>query len=146
MITIRKAGPGDIPGIVALGLASLEKDAYENLIISPDKAKALAQECVSATCNFAWVVEKDGEIVGAVCAIVTDMLFYERKQASVVQFFCNEPGQGVKLLREFMKWCESRPAIKMACFTLEYNADPRIGLLLTRLGLKQELPVYLKMM
>ncbi len=143
---IRKATPSDIKGIIALGLASLEKDAYENLIISPDRMQALAQECVSASCNFAWVAEKDGLIVGAVGAIVTDMLFYERKQASVVQFFCNEPGQGVKLLREFMKWCESRPAIKMVCFTLEYNADPRIGLLLNRLGLKQELPVYLKMM
>ncbi len=143
---IRKATPSDIKGIVALGLASLEKDAYENLLISPDRVMAIAQECVSATCNFSWVAEKDGEIVGAVCAIVTDMLFYERKQASVIQFFCEEPGDEVKLLREFMKWCESRPAIKMVCFTLEYNADPRIGLLLKRLGLTQELPVYLKMM
>lgn len=146
MKTIRRATPNDIKDIVALGLEALEIDAYENLIISPDKVEAIAKECVSATCNFAWVAEKDGKVVGAVCAIVTDMLFYERKQATVVQFFCKERGEGVKLLREFMKWCESRPAIKMTCFTLEYNADHRIGLLLNRLGLKQELPVYLKMM
>ena len=143
---IRRATPSDIKGILALGLASLEKDAYENLVICPEKMELLAKECVSATCNFAWVAEKDGEITGAVCAIVTDMLFYERKQATVLQFFCNQPGEGVKLLREFMKWCEARPAIKMACFTLEYKVDPRIGLVLKRLGLKQELPVYLKMM
>ena len=142
---VRKAQPKDIPGIIALGLDSLEKDAYENLIISKEKVEALAIECVSATCNFAWVVEKDGKIVGSVCAIVTDMMFYELKQASVLQIFCKEPVKGVELLREFMKLCESRPAIKMVCFTLECNADPRIGILLNRLGLKQELPVYLKM-
>ena len=141
---IRKAAPDDIPSIMKLGLDALESDAYENLVISRTKVYSLATECVSSSSNFAWVAEKDGEIVGAVCALAHTMLFYERSQASVVQFYCKSPGDGIKLLRELMKWFNSRPVLKMICFTLEVKADPRIGKLLNRLGLDEELPVYMK--
>ena len=145
-INIRKATPDDIEGIVALGLEALAKDAYPNLVVSKVKVFSLATEIISSASNFAYVAVKDGIIVGAVCALVHTMLFYERSQASVVQFYCKSPGAGVKLLRELMKWVDSRPVIKMVCFTLEAKADPRIGKLLTRLGLNEELPVYLKIM
>tara|TARA_R110000803_G_scaffold5230_8_gene17365 strand:+ start:759 stop:1202 length:444 start_codon:yes stop_codon:yes gene_type:complete len=141
---IRKATPNDIPDIVRLGLEALNVDPYENLRICEDKVKAAALECVSAPCNFCWVAEKDGEVLGAVSAIVHPMAFYERSQASVIQFYCKDPGQGVKLIRELLNWVDTRPAIKMVCFTLECRPDPRIGKLLKRLGLGQELPVYMK--
>ena len=140
---IRKAKPSDIGDVARLGIEALNLDPYENLRIDEDKVKAIATECISAPCNFCWVAEKDGEIVGAVTAIVHPMAFYERNQASVVQFYCKDPGQGIKLIRELLSWAKGRPAIKMVCFTLECRADPRIGKLLKRLGLQNELPVYM---
>ncbi len=142
---IRKAKPSDVPAVVRLGLEALNQDPYEELLICEDKVKAIAIECISAPCNFCWVAEKDGEVVGAVTAIVHQMAFYERSQATVVQFFCKEPGEGIKLIRELLNWVDTRPAIKMVCFTLECRADPRIGKLLNRLGLKKELPVYMRL-
>jgi hypothetical protein len=142
---IRKATPDDIDSIVALGFEALQSDPYDGLTISRVKVYNVATECVSSSNNFAWVAEKDGEVVGAVCAIVHPIMFYEKRQASVVQYYCTDPGQGIKLLREFMRWAEGRPVIKMICFTLEINSDPRIGDLLAKLGLAGELPVYLKL-
>lgn len=143
---IRIATPDDIDAVVALGLEALQNEPYPGLTISRVKVYTVATECISSSNNFAWVAEKDGKIVGAVGAIVHPIMFYEKRQASVVQYYCTEPGEGIKLLREFMKWVKNRPVIKMVCFTLEINTDPRIGDLLSKLGLTGDLPVYLKLM
>lgn len=142
--SIRFAGPADIQAVYELGMEALEKDGYEGMRISPERVKAVAREVVTGAGNFCAVAEVDGRIVAAVSAIVHDQLFYERKQASVVQFYSRAPGCGIELLRFFMAWVGSRPGIKMVCFTLEAHADPRIGKLLRRLGLNQELPVYMR--
>lgn len=141
---IRKAVPDDIQGIMDLGIEALNISPYPNLVINRVKIYSMATECVSSANNFAWIVKEENEIVGAVCAIVHPIMFYDGSQASVVQFYCKSPGNGIKLLREFMSWVRGRHIIRMVCFTLEMRADPRIGKLLNRLGLNKELPVYLK--
>lgn len=135
--------PADIPAITAIGLEALRAQAYPGLVISPEKVEHVARECVTSASNFAWVAERDGVVGGAVCALVHDQMWYARKQASVVQFASNIPGDGAKLLREFMRWARGRPAIKLISFSLECDADPRIGKLLERLGLRTALPNYI---
>lgn len=139
---IRPATPDDIQAITDLGLEALEKDAYENLVIDPDKVRAMALECISSASNFAWVNEIGGEIVAAVSAFVSEMMFYERMQATVVQFYTRVPNAGLPLIRKFLEWARGRPIIKLICFTLECNSDPRIGMMFERLGLSLSLPVY----
>lgn len=141
---IRAARPGDIDAIVRLGIEALNNDPYEELVISESGVREAATLCVSSSQCFAWVAEEDGEVKGAVVALVQDMLFYERKQASVLMFWCHIPGDGIKLIRQFLRWARSRPIIKMIEFTLERNADPRIGKMLSRLGLKTALPIYIQ--
>lgn len=141
---IRKAKISDMDGIVQLGLEALNNDAYEKLVIDHEKLINVARTCISSATNFAYVCEKDGEIKGAVLALVHPMLFYRRSQATVVMFYCKEPGQGAKLIRVFLRWARNRPIIKMIVFTLESRADPRIGKLLDRFGVHEELPVFLE--
>jgi len=141
---IRQAKPSDIPAIVELGLESLNTEAYDDLVISPERVREVALACVSSSQHFIWVCETDGEITGSVAAVVSDMIFYERKQASVVMFLSKTPGEGIKLIRQFLKWARARPIIKMIEFTLEPTADPRIGKLLTRLGLNLKQEMYLQ--
>lgn len=141
---IRKAVPSDINSIVELGIEALKLNPYPNTVIDKEKVYKNGIECITAACNFAWVSECDGVVTGAVCALIHPMLFHERKQATVIQFYCKDSGEGIKIIREFMKWARARPVIKMICFTLEMRADPRIGKLLSRLGLNKELPVYLE--
>lgn len=143
---IREATLDDVSGIVALGLEALMINGYPGLIPCRSKMREAAIECISSASNYAWVVEKEGKVVGAVLALVHSMAFYKKNQATVIQFYCTEAGEGVKILREFMAWVKSRPVIKLVCFTLEARADPRIGKLLNRLGLQEEHPIYLKFM
>ena len=143
MKIIRKATPKDIKAVVNLGLEALHKNPYPGLIVCPDKVGSIAKE-VQAPCNFCYVSETDKVVTGAVSALVHQNMFYERSQASVVQFYCREPGEGIRLLRKFMSWAKARPIIKVICFTMDVKMDPRIGKLLHRLGLNQELPVYMR--
>ena len=144
MTVIRKSTPSDISAISDLGLEALNRWAYPNLVISEEKVRSVALDCVSSPRNFSWVAEEDGAVVAAVSAIVHDMMFHERKQASVVQFYTRSPNAGIPLIRKFLEWARGRKAIKCICFTLECNADPRIGKMLERLGLNKELPVYME--
>lgn len=143
---IRKAVLGDIDQILELAMEALNDNAYPGLVIDRVKLYNLATQCISAATNFAWVAEKDTKIVAAVLAIVQPMMCYEKSQASVVQFYSKVSGAGVKLIRKFIKWVKSRPVIRIICFTLEVQADPRIGKLLNRLGFSNELPVYMMLM
>jgi hypothetical protein len=140
----RPATLSDIPAIISLGVEALELDPYPNLVISEEKMRVLAVECISSAANFAWVAEIDSKVVASVGAFVQEMMVFERKSATVVQFYTREPGAGLPLIREFLRWVRARRAIKMTCFTLEREADPRIGLMLKRLGLSMALPVYME--
>lgn len=141
---LRKATPSDTPAIVSLGIEALESNPYEGLVISRDRVNSLITECVSAACNFAWVSEIDGKVVASVMALVHPNMVYERNCATVVQFYTRVPGEGAKLIRQFLRWARSRPAIKLITFTIDYNADPRIGKLLERMGLCMALPVFIE--
>jgi len=141
---IRRAVPDDIRGVAQLGIEALQKNGYEELVIDAQKVYNVAQEVITGAGNFCLVAVRHGKIVGAVSALIQEQLFYQRKVANVVQFYCTEPGLGVKLIREFLRWVESRPAIKSVMFCLEVHADPRVATLLRRLGMRNEFPVMAK--
>ena len=141
---IRPALIKDIPAIVDLGIEALERFPEERLLISKDKVAALASDCVQKNSNFAWVAEKDGIVVGAVCAQVHEMVLYERSQATVVQYYCRVPGEGVNLLRRFLRWAYSRRMIKMVVFEVEIGQDPRIYKLLKWWGFKVAEETWIK--
>lgn len=138
---IRKAVPADIRAIVELGVEALELNPQPGMVIDRLKVKEVATDCVSSARHFAMVAEVNGMVEGAVCAFANENLFHKRQQASVVQFYTRAPGEGIKLLRELLKWYQSRPALRALYFTLEHRADPRIIKMLRRLGLQTELPI-----
>ncbi len=140
---IRKAKPSDLSAVVALGIEAMNKDPYEGLVIDEEKITEVGRSCISCPSDFAYVSELDGKIVASVIAQVHPMTFYKRNQATVVQFYTSVPGEGIKLLRELMRWWKSRRGIKSVVFTLECGADPRINILLNRLGFQSEMPVMM---
>lgn len=142
---IRRARLDDIDALVKLGIEAMQEvSPFPNMRIDHEKVRDMAQTVVANNMHFCWVCETDEGVVGAVSAFVHDMDFYERKQASIVQFYCKAPGEGVRLLREFLRWARARRIIKMIVFSVECGADPRIGKLLERLGLSKEFPIYVE--
>lgn len=141
---IRRATPHDVTGVSELGIEALKNDPYPSLIIDEEKVVSTARECISSPSNFCMVSDFNGEIVAAVSSLVHQQMFYQRQQATVVQFYTRVPGEGVKLLRELKKWYMSRNGIKMICFTFETRADPRVKKLVSRIfGGSDELPVIM---
>ena len=143
-VVIRRAAPADISGVAALGIEALEKNGYEELVIDPAKVREMARLVVTGAGNYCLVAVRQGEVVGAVSALVVEQMFYERKVANVIQFYSREPGAGLALLRTFLRWVRGRPAIKSVMFCLEVHADPRVEKLLRLLGMKNEFPVMAK--
>jgi hypothetical protein len=141
---IRRATLLDVPAVVKLGIEALEREKEPGLVICPDRCRAMAIECISKNSNFGFVSEINGEVVAALGAQVSELLFYERNQATVVQYYSKVPGEGIKLMREFLRWVEPRRGIKIVCFMVEVIQDPRTKKLLSRLGFKVSEEVWTK--
>lgn len=133
-----------IPGIAQLGYYALKQDPIPRQRISWDKLQKLAEECVLLKGNFSMCSIRDGEVVAAVCALVHDQMVYERKQASVVQFYTKVPGEGVKLLKEFLAWARPQRKIKSIVFTVETAHRRGLPRLLKQLGMTSAMPVFIE--
>ena len=139
---IRKATPSDTPALVDLCIEALNLDAYSQLVPSKERTFLAVQECVSSAMNFAWVAEKDGQIVGGLGALVMPFMMYERNQCIITMWYCRKPGDGIMLLNQFMKWIETRPIIKQVIYTEERKSDPRIAKALKKVGFQDNLPMH----
>ena len=143
---IRHATIHDLKGVVALGIEALEINPIEQLVIDEDKVVEAATVILNDRGSYCGVVVDDNDqIVAAVSALVHDIMFYKRRQASVLQFYSKAPpGWGMKLIRHFIAWTKERPIIKMITFTLDGTTDPRVPIMLARLGFSPDLPVYVR--
>lgn len=133
---IRKAALTDVPAITRLAIEAVSRQPLDGLRISSERIGAAAKSVITRPDCFCWVaVDAAGEVQGCVAAECMPGFWFERQQCSVLMFYCRLPGEGIRLLREFARWVKSRPAIKLAVFSVEpdENAE-RIGKLLTRLG------------
>jgi hypothetical protein len=130
---IRKAKPSDIPAIVELAVESVSRNPLPLKINRQSMVNMLTQG-ISCSADFVWVGEVDGVVKACVAAKTGNGFWFERQQSSVCMFYTKTPGLGIELLREYARWVKSRPSIKLAIFSLEPDADPRLAKLLQRLG------------
>lgn len=140
-VAIRRAVAADIPRIVELAIESVSVNPIPVVIDRAAMAET-AKATIAGNAHFVWVAVEDGQVVGCVGAAVQPGFWFERLQASVLMFYTTRPGAGIALLREFARWVKSRPAIKLAIFSLEPGMDPRIGQLLQRLGFGHTAPTF----
>lgn len=133
----RPARASDADAIVSLGVESVSRDP---LPVTIDR-RAMRQTflgLVSQPNHFAWVAEKDGEVVAGVVACTSPGFWFMRQQCSVLLYYSRAKGAGMPLLRKFAEWVKSRPVIKLAIFELEPGVDPRIIKALKRMGFARE--------
>ena len=127
---IRPARLQDIPVLVAL--VSLNTSQYP---VIPDKVKMkrLLVEAISTKSNFCWVSTQDNTVTGLLGAISQQGLWFERKHLHILYLSSTSRGGGQAMLRELMRWARPRKAIKV--ITTDFTVTPRMGNLLSRVGL-----------
>lgn len=139
---IRPATLEDIPALMPLAMEALQTNGYLSLVPSEAKISGMLAACIGSVTHFGWVSEREGEIMGAIGAMVEPLAAYERNQAQVVMWYCKQPGDGMRLMRQFLAWAKQRPMIKQIVFGMERKADPRIAKLIHRAGFEEALPTF----
>lgn len=132
----RNANVKDIPAIVDIAVESVSRDPLP-LRIDLAAMTETVRTCL-APAHFSWVAEHEGKVVAAMGACVQPGFWFERLQCSVLLYYTRVPGAGLPLLREFVRWVKSRPAIKLAVIELEPGVDPRLVRFFKRVGFSRE--------
>ena len=133
---IRKAKPSDIPAIVEIAIESVSINPLP-VQINREAIQDMVETCINPA-HFLWVIEDKGEVVGAFGALAQRSFWFKGLQASVLLYYTRKPGEGIKLFKEFARWCRSRSGIKLAIFELEPESDPKLEKYLARLGFNRK--------
>ena len=133
---LRKATPSDLNAIVDIAVESVSQNPLP-VIIDKEAMFDEALTCLGPA-HFLWVSEIEGQVVAAVAANVVPGFWHERNVCSVLLYYTRVRGEGIKLLREFARWVQSRPGIKIAVIELEPETDPRLIKFMKRLGFSRE--------
>ncbi len=103
----------------------------------PDKKRInqLIIDCISSPANYAMVIESDGELRGCLMAMVGPLPWAERRIARVLLWVSYVPMEGVRMLRKFRNWVDSRRGIKVAGLSSDFDwPDIRVSHLIERTG------------
>lgn len=140
---IRPATLIDVESI--FGLAVHEVRKYEKLRPSAEKIRKGIIEAISTARHFVWVcVDTQDRPNGVLIGLTGDNLWAQRQNCNIVLWVSDIPGEGVKLLRQFRNWIQSRRAIKIAGFAPDTDdIDPRVWKLVQKMGFKRYGGAYL---
>lgn len=137
-LTYRQARLSDMAQITSL-IVRYAKALYPQM--RPDTAKitTLIRETVKSGSDFAWVAERDGQIVAVLGALVHDALWAERKIANVIAWVSEAAGAGRELMRRLIAWAAPKRAVKLIGLSpMSDTVTKTCTLALTRLGFVSE--------
>ncbi len=137
---IRPATLQDVSAILSIGTV-LAID-YP-LRVDKNRMKATIVETVSSRSDFAMVDEYNGIVRAVLLAVVGDNLWAQRRFSSIILWWSDKPGSGVKLLRRFKRWVESRRAIRIAGFVPDIDLADHVYKIFEHLGFRKSGGVYL---
>lgn len=138
MITYRALKAEDIDAVAAFAADGMPMRDAAGLRFSMDKVRAIVQHFANTPSDFHLVAFRAGEVVGAIAACVSEMLFFERCEATVVMCQARgEPGVGRELIGRLMDWARSDMRVRRIQFPIELDARPGFERLLRGFGFNQ---------
>lgn len=140
---IRPATLADLATIIAIG--EVETRKYPKLKPDFEKIRHIATIAISSAKHFCWVSEdRPGNVTGALVGISSDNLWAQRQNCMVTLWKSEIVGDGVKLMKEFLKWVDTRRIIRVAGVVPDNNeVDSRVWRLVERLGFHKYGGAYL---
>lgn len=123
-----------------------DEGGYKDISINRKTAHANLTHMLSSPMHKIWVVEKDGEICGALGVVSQELWFSKRHYATNLFLCTNNKGKGSAgfLLRKFKKWVNSRPLIRdvTLAVTSELGNADRVEQLYRAVGFKRLGGIY----
>lgn len=140
---IRPATLADIYAIEGIAAPELEK--YPELKPDLKKIRKLNTLAISSAKHFSWVsVNERDEVCGALVAVSSENLWAQRQNCIVALWKSEIVGDGRRLMKEFLKWVNTRRIIRAAGIVPDNNqTDPRVWKLMERLGFRRYGGAYL---
>ena len=117
---------------------------YPYLRPDRDKIKRAFREIIfyPAT-NFCLVATDEDRIRGALIAMQLPNLWAAKNFCSIIFWHSQIAGDGVKMLRMFKQWVDTRSVIRVAGFHPDIELNPRVLTLAERVGFRQHGGAYL---
>jgi hypothetical protein len=140
---IRPAILADVEAIIAIG--EVEACAYPRLKPDFKKMRKLVTMAISSAKHFCWVSEdQSGNVTGTLVGVSSENLWAQRQNCIVALWKSEIVGDGRRLMKEFLKWVDTRRIIRMAGIVPDSNqTDPRAWKLMERLGFRRYGGAYL---
>lgn len=140
---IRPATLSDIYAIE--GISASEALRYPELRIDPKKVRHLATTAISSAQHFCWVsVDESDAVRGVIAGVSSENMWAQRKNCIVAIWYSAIVGDGRRLMKEFLKWVDTRRIIRVAGIVPDNNdVDPRVWSLVERFGFRKHGGAYL---
>lgn len=139
---IRPATLADLDAVYEIAL--IEANRYPKLMPDPQKIRRGIVNAISSAKHFCWVSEDNGRVNGALIAVSSRNLWAQRDNCLVALWKAHVVGDGRKMMKEFLKWIDTRRIIRVAGFVPDNNEiDPLVWSLAERLGFRKHGGAYL---
>jgi GNAT superfamily N-acetyltransferase len=137
---IRPAGFRDIPEIIRLSETMHQESRYRDLPYSGQKFSALLRRLIDSPSGMVAVAEKDGQIVGAVAAVITEHYFADANISYELGLYVEKAHRGTlagyRLAKEYITWARSKGVDQIDMGITTGIDEDRTGRMYERLGLK----------
>lgn len=135
MVTFRTLQPSDIGAVAAFAAEGMPGRDAPGLRFSPDKVRAIVQHFQRTPSDFHLVAFDADRVVGAIAACVSEMLFFERCEATVVMCQARGvPGVGRELIGRLMAWVAIDMRVRRVQFPIDTGARRGYARLLRSAG------------
>lgn len=131
-----------------LGMAQAEAQCYPELKPDLKKMDKGIKMAISSAKHFCWVSQHENDAGnyarGVLLAVSSENLWAQRQNCIVALWKSEIAGDGRRLMKEFLKWVDTRRIIRVAGIVPDNNeVDPRVWRLMERLGFRKYGGAYL---
>ena len=127
----------DLDQVAAFSMAGLRAHLYP-LWPSQEKVRHVVRHFIESETDF-HLAAFDGErMVGGIAAAVTEMLWFERCEATVVMFRAQTAGVGAGLLDDMKTWAARDMRIRRVQIACEFDAPKAMARYLAMRGFKHQ--------
>lgn len=137
---IRPARSADIPEIIRLSEIMHQESRYRTLTYNGVKFAALLRQLIDSPSGMVAVAERNGDIVGAIAAVVTDHYFADATISYELGLYVEKAHRGTmagyRLAKEYIYWAKEKGADQIDMGITTGIDEERTGRLYERLGLQ----------